>query len=534
MVQYVNNSWDKLNNYFLEIEELNFQIDISRMILDESKFKKTLSIAENALPEIDNIEKGEIANPDENRQVGHYWLRSPELAPSTEITSQINNEVEKVKNFSSNIFKKSKFKNAIITGIGGSALGPQLLKDCFYDINPKALSLFFADNTDPDGIARILKNLNLSETLIIVVSKSGSTVETVNAYKEISAAFLRENFDISKNSLAITSKNSELDKRSKKEGWFESFYIWSWVGGRTSIFSAVGLLPLALLGLDVDKFLKGAKLMDLATREKTALNNPAALLASCWHYAGSGKGEKNMVVLPYKDRLLLFSRYLQQLVMESLGKEFNIRGEKVEQGISVFGNKGSTDQHAFVQQLRGGRNDFFACFIEILNDFPENQNIERFEVSANATSGDYLAGFLHGTREALSEKDRQNLILTLQNLDETSLAALIALFERAVGIYASMIEVNAYHQPGVEAGKKAASSIIQTQNIVIEHLNTCANYSSMGEFSVDDIAKKTSKNNEIIYRILEQLASNHYKTTKGSELLKIKKGKPKDVRYKLK
>lgn len=533
MTQHLNNSWDKLNNYFLEIEELGFQIDVSRMVIDESGFNSTLLKSEKVFSEIQKIEKGEIANPDENRQVGHYWLRAPELSPNKEISSLIEKEINKVKNFSSDILKSSEFKNAIITGIGGSALGPQLLKDCFYDLSKDSLNLFFADNTDPDGISRILKNLKLSETLIIVVSKSGSTVETVNAYKEITAAFSKENLNINQNSVAITSEHSKLDKLSKDEGWIESFYIWDWVGGRTSIFSAVGLLPLSLLGLDIDKFLNGAKLMDSATREESALKNPASLLASCWHYAGDGKGNKNMVVLPYKDRLLLFSRYLQQLVMESLGKEFNLEGEKVEQGISVFGNKGSTDQHAFVQQLRGGRNDFFACFIEILKDFPESQKVQRFEVSENATSGDYLAGFLHGTREALSEKDRQNLIITLQNLDETSLAALIALFERAVGIYASMIGVNAYHQPGVEAGKKAASSIIKTQNILVEHLNTSTKESGQSDFSLDEISETIKQEKETLYRILEQLAANGFQTKNGQTLLKIKKGKPKAVRYKL-
>ena len=127
--------------------------------------------------------------------------------------------------------------------------------------------------------------------------------------------------------------------------------------------SCVGLLPAALQGLYIEGLLQGAKLCDEVTRSKDTSRNPAALLALSWHYATGGRGAKDMVILPYKDRLMLFSRYLQQLVMESLGKEKDLDGRVVNQGIAVYGNKGTTDQHAYVQQLREGVNNFFATFI---------------------------------------------------------------------------------------------------------------------------------------------------------------------------
>ena len=140
---------------------------------------------------------------------------------------------------------------------------------------------------------------------------------------------------------------------AREKGFLERFPMWDWVGGRTSETSTVGLLPAALQGIDVRALLDGAAAMDEATRRHETRANPAALLALAWHVAGDGRGTKAMVVLPYKDRLLLFSRYLQQLVMESLGKEKDLAGNVVHQGIAVYGNKGSTDQHAYVQQLRG-------------------------------------------------------------------------------------------------------------------------------------------------------------------------------------
>src|SRR5208337_4819996 len=120
-------------------------------------------------------------------------------------------------------------------------------------------------------------------------------------------------------------------------------------------------------------------------------------LALMWYYIGNAKGAKDMVILPYKDRLELFSKYLQQLVMESLGKELDLDGKTVNQGIAVYGNKGSTDQHAYIQQLRDGIDNFFVTFIEVLRDrAPERAG---FEVEKGVTAGDYLSGFLQGTRK---------------------------------------------------------------------------------------------------------------------------------------
>ena len=175
------------------------------------------------------------------------------------------------------------------------------------------------------------------------------------------------------------------------------------------------------------------------------------MLALSWHCLTDGKGSRDMVILPYKDRLELFAKYLQQLVMESLGKEKDLQGNVVHQGIAVYGNKGSTDQHAYVQQLREGVPNFFATFIEVLRH-RDGDGPEVDEDGMN--SGDYLHGFFLGTRDALYEKERKSITLTIKEVNPASVGALIALFERAVGLYASLVGINAYHQPGVEAGKR--------------------------------------------------------------------------------
>jgi glucose-6-phosphate isomerase len=265
--------------------------------------------------------------------------------------------------------------------------------------------------------------------------------------------------------VAITLPGSALDREAERAGWLARFPMFDWVGGRTSVLSAVGLLPAALQGLDVDALLAGAAACDEATRVRDARRNPAALLALMWYAATGGHGERDLVVLPYKDRLLLFGRYLQQLVMESLGKRFDTEGRRVDQGLAVYGNKGSTDQHAYVQQLRDGVENFFALFVRVLE-----AGGSPLEVDPGARAGDYLHGFLLGTREALSQNERQSLTLTLPRVDARSVGALIALFERAVGLYASLVGINAYDQPGVEAGKKAAAAALALQTRVLAAL----------------------------------------------------------------
>src|SRR5262245_53636231 len=217
-----------------------------------------------------------------------------------------------------------------------------------------------------------------------------------------------------------------------------------------------------------------------------------------WYHATGGKAKKDMVVLPYKDRLLLFSRYLQQLVMESLGKRLNLKGERVDQGIAVYGNKGSTDQHAYVQQLRDGVNNFFVTFIRVL----ESGGSAR-EVDPGVTAGDYLHGFLLGTRTALFENDRESMTITIPRVDAPTVGGLIALFERAVGLYGSLIGINAFHQPGVEAGKKAAASVLALQGKVLAALSSEPHTAE--QISATAGAPDAA---ETVYFLLEHFAAN--------------------------
>ena len=502
--------WQRYRAWFYRSDALQLSLDISRMSFPDNYFARMEPKVQAAYAAMDALEGGAIANPDENRMVGHYWLRAPQLAPE-EIGHEIRRTMKKIKTFVAQIHsgdiapeRGGVFKNILIVGIGGSALGPQFVAHALSDPATDKMQPYFFDNTDPDGIERTLRRIGsgLSETLTIVISKSGGTKETRNGMLEAQAAYHEAGLHFGRHAVAVTGDGSDLDKIAIGERWLERFPMWDWVGGRTSELSAVGLLPAALQGFEVNDMLRGAASMDEATRSKETKNNPAALLAAMWFFGTDGRGAKDMVILPYKDRLELLTRYLQQLVMESLGKERDLDGKVVHQGIAVYGNKGSTDQHAYVQQLREGVPNFFVTFIEVLRSCRDGE----LEVDPGVTTGDYLAGFLRGTRRALYENERQSITLTILEVNATSVGRLIALYERAVGFYGSLVNVNAYHQPGVEAGKKAAAAIIELQGKVAQKLNAQPGSAFNAEELAAQIALPDSV--EEIFHVLRHLEAN--------------------------
>ena len=502
--------WRRFQERYVEFPDLGLAIDLSRVDFPEDFLPRMEPRMQRAFQAMAELEKGAIANPDEKRMVGHYWLRNSALAPDAAIRAAIDETVAAVKSFVAEVHAgkaagaNGPFKSLLIIGIGGSALGPQFVANALGQPATDKLKPFFFDNTDPDGFDRTLAQLGdeLGRTLAVVISKSGGTPETRNGMLESQAAWKRAGLDFARHAVAITGTGSAMDLLALKEHWLRRFPMWDWVGGRTSETSAVGLLPAALQGFDIDALLAGARACDEVTRRPVTTQNPAAQLALVWHFLTDGRGSKDMVVLPYKDRLELFSRYLQQLVMESLGKEFDLDGKVVNQGLTVYGNKGSTDQHAYVQQLREGVLNFFALFIEVLRD----RAGASLEVQEGVTSGDYLSGFLLGTRQALYEKGRQSVTLTVRELNPFSVGMLIALFERAVGFYASLVNINAYHQPGVEAGKKAAAEVLALQGRIVGHLRSIKRRS----LSATEIATALGSPDaaETVFKICEHLAAN--------------------------
>jgi glucose-6-phosphate isomerase len=510
--------WQRFQALSLHVPSLSLLVDLSKTLLADDALARD-PLVSGAFPAaflaMEALEAGALANPDEKRRVGHYWLRAPERAPDAETRSAIETALAEVKAFAADVHAgriapetAPRFLNLLVVGIGGSTLGPQFVADAL-GAPSDALRPFFFDNTDPDGMARELARIaatrgGLEGTLTVVISKSGGTKETRNGMLEAAAAYRAAGLAFPRHAAAVTGDGSELDGVAVKDLWLARFPMWDWVGGRTSELSAVGLLPAALQGLDVDGLLAGAAACDAVTRVPEVAQNPAAMLALAWFRETGGRGEKDMVVLPYRDRLLLFSRYLQQLVMESLGKEKDLSGNVVHQGIAVYGNKGSTDQHAYVQQLREGVPNFFVTFVEVATD--REKGVASLAVEPGVTSGDYLHGFLLGTRKALYDNGRGSITLAIPDASARSIGMLIALYERAVGLYAQLVGVNAYHQPGVEAGKKAAAAVLTLQAKVLADLGA-----RKGAFrTAERIAASLGapEETETVFKVLEHLAAN--------------------------
>ena len=385
--------WNRYKSHLCLVPAVGLSLDISRMHFDDAFFARMAPAMEKAFAAMDALEKGAIANPDENRMVGHYWLRAPELAPDGRDRGGDRETLARrqgvrgegplgrdqaragrpVHARAVDRHRRLGAGTAVRGRRAGHAGNGQAEASLLRQHRPRR----HGPRAGSAGQARSPRRWSSS-------SARAATPETRNGMLVVAEAFRQAGLDFARHAVAVTGAGSKLDQQAEEQDGWRGFPMWDWVGGRTSELSAVGLLPGVLQGLDIDGMLAGAAAMDVATRAHDTAKNPAALLALMWYHATGGKGEKDMVVLPYKDRLLLFSRYLQQLVMESLGKRLDLDGKRVDQGISVYGNKGSTDQHAYVQQLRDGVNNFFVTFIAC-----SKTAAIRFEVEPGVTPGDY-------------------------------------------------------------------------------------------------------------------------------------------------
>lgn len=457
------NDWiNRCHKYTFIDGESGFQVNFAGMNFEDADIEKMAERFPAVHAEMQKIERGEIKNPDEHRKVTHFTDRS--VYTGTSVYAEVEEFAAGIRSGKIIGSTGKRFESAIINGIGGSALGPQLLQMAIngpywneYSTEKRGgnLKIYFLDNTDTAGLADALAVCDLETTLVVSVSKSGGTQETRNNLIVCQEQYKAKGLDFAKHAAAVTMRESKLDQEARSTNWLRVFEMAESIGGRTSETSIVGHLPAALAGIDFESFLRGACHMDNLTRNQYLSHNPAYMLAAMWYIAGNGKGDRNMVIVPYSDRLILLSRYFQQLVMESLGKEKDLDGKVVHQGLNVFGNKGGTDAHAFIQQLNDGRDDFFVTFIEVLED------VMSAPISDGVAMGDYLHGFMTGLSNALRSKKRQVIEMKLTKVSPYNLGLLIALYERAVAAYAELIHINAFHQPGVQAYKLASKGIIQ-------------------------------------------------------------------------
>ena len=361
-----------------------------------------------------------------------------------------------------------RFDNILVLGIGGSALGAMALSEALLkpywnlldkekrDNYPK---IFFLDNIDPDQINALLDILDLKRTLVNVITKSGSTAETMSQFmiiKDRLQALLGD--DYRKNVVATTDKQSGVLRQLANEEGYKTFVVPDDVGGRFSVFSAVGLVPLALVGIDIDEIIKGIKIMDLALKNTDINKNIAAQAALVHYLMDKQKGKYLSVLMPYSSRLKYVSDWYVQLWAESLGKEIDNNGEKVNVGPTPIKALGATDQHSQIQLYNEGPNNKVITFIRVENfdttlEIPKIFEYTGIGYLGGKTINDLINAEADSTRVALADYSRPTMTLSIEKIDEYNLAQLLYMLEVQTAIAGELYNINTFNQPGVEQAK---------------------------------------------------------------------------------
>ena len=363
---------------------------------------------------------------------------------------------------------KGRFENILVLGIGGSALGGMavceaLLKPYWNMLSSEQRDnmprIFFLDNIDPDQISGLLDSIDLTKTLVNVITKSGSTAETMSQFMIVKDRLEKEMGDqYRQNIVATTDRSTGFLRQIAGEEGYKTFVVPDEVGGRFSVFSAVGLLPFALVGLDVDSIVQGVKDMDLALKN-TDINENIAAQNALIHYLMDVKKGKNLsVMMPYSSRLKYVSDWYVQLWAESLGKEYNRNGERVNVGPTPIKALGATDQHSQIQLYNEGPNNKVVTFIRV-GEFDTTVEIPKiFEYTGigylgGKTINDLINAEADATKVALTDYQRPNVTITLSNVNAYSLGQLLYMLEVQTAIAGELYNIDTFNQPGVEQAK---------------------------------------------------------------------------------
>ena len=371
-----------------------------------------------------------------------------------------------VKEFASMV--EGRFDNILVLGIGGSALGglavtEALLKPYWNLLSPEQRKglprIFFLDNIDPDSMNGLLDILDLKKTLVNVITKSGSTAETMSQYMIIKDRLERELGDnYRRNIVATTDKKVGVLRQLADQEGYKTFVVPDDVGGRFSVFSAVGLVPFALVGLDIDQIMNGIKDMDLALKNTDIHQNIAAQGALIQYLLDTKKGKNLSVMMPYSSRLKYVSDWYVQLWAESLGKEYNNNGDKVNIGPTPIKALGATDQHSQIQLYNEGPNNKVITFIRVENfdtmlEIPKILEYTGIGYLGGKTINDLINAEADSTRVALADYSRPTMTISLERIDEYNIAQLLYMLEVQTAIAGELYNIDTFSQPGVEQAK---------------------------------------------------------------------------------
>lgn len=369
--------------------------------------------------------------------------------------------IKEIKKFAEE--KRDKYKNFVVFGIGGSSLGmialQQSLSHAFHCPN-----LHVIDNIDPILIKEMEDHIEYENTLFIIITKSGGTAETLAEYFYVRQKCNEKDLDPKEHFVFVTDPEKGLLREIAEEEKIPSFPVPQNVGGRFSVLTAVGLLPAALIEIEIEKLIEGAKSQRELFFSET--NNPAFQLATI-QYLLSKKGKSISVLMPYSHKLIRFSDWYRQLLAESIGKKHDNDGNVIHSGLTPVNALGVTDQHSQAQLYNEGPNDKLIIFIEV-KDFSADRDIPKLKPEHHSV--DFLNNvsfkqLMHtekkGTEQSLTKNDRPNITLTIDKVSPETLGALFFLFEASIAFLGEFYNINAFDQPGVELSKTLTKELLE-------------------------------------------------------------------------
>ncbi|HEC31109.1 MAG TPA: glucose-6-phosphate isomerase [Deltaproteobacteria bacterium] len=389
---------------------------------------------------------------------------------------------------------RNEFKNLVVLGIGGSALGTIAIQNAlngpFRGSREDHVNVFVTDNVDPDYFGSLLETLDIKETCFLVISKSGTTAETMSQFMVVRDLVKKSGGEnaLSRQIFAITDPEKGCLREIALEEKYTILTIPPAVGGRFSVLSPVGLLPAAVMGVDIDEMLAGARHIDKKCADPRLWENPAYTLGAVYYLADRKKGQNILVFMPYSNRLYSIADWLRQLIAESLGKKYSLDGKEIFVGPTPIKALGTTDQHSQLQLYMEGPFNKMITFFRVQSFDREVSIPVAFQGNdaLNYLSGKDLGTLINAeqtaTAIALAQNGRANITVTVPSINPFTIGQIFFLFEVTTVFMGSLYNINPLDQPGVEESKKNTYAIMgrkgyeQRAKEISSELTTSSNF----------------------------------------------------------